>query len=422
MKHNVGKIAIIGLGYVGLPLAVGLSKKYDVIGFDINSQRIEDLKKAKDVTNELTKKDIACLKSIKLTFDEADLVEANQFIVTVPTPIKKNNDPDLTYLTKASELVSKYIKRGTHIIYESTVYPGATEEVCLPILQKNTNLKFNKDFFLGYSPERINPGDKKHKLENIVKVTSGSTDEAAAFIDDLYNSVVDAGTFKASSIKVAEAAKVIENTQRDLNIALINELSLIFRRIGIDTNEVLEASRTKWNFLDFRPGLVGGHCIGVDPYYLTFKSKELGYEPKIIIAGRDLNNDMSSFVAEEFAEYISNAGHDINTSSILILGLTFKENCPDTRNSKVFDLIQHLKTTVGSIDVYDPWANDINDSSVNYLQCLDYKIKYHGILLAVGHEEFVQIGSTKIKSMLHSHGIFYDLKSVFKKNESNVRL
>ena len=422
MKNDVGKIAIIGLGYVGLPLAVGLSKKYDVIGFDINSLRIKDLKNAKDVTNELTKTDIACLKNIKLTFDENDLVEANQFIVTVPTPIKKNNDPDMSYLIKASELVSKHIKKGTHIIYESTVYPGATEEVCLPILQKNTNLEFNQDFFLGYSPERINPGDKKHKLENIVKVTSGSNDEAAEFIDDLYNSVIDAGTFKASSIKVAEAAKVIENTQRDLNIALMNELSVIFRRIGIDTNEVLEASRTKWNFLDFRPGLVGGHCIGVDPYYLTFKSKELGYVPKIILAGRDLNNEMSNFVAKEFAEYISNAGYDLNNSKILILGLTFKENCPDTRNSKVFDLIEYLNTLVGSIDVYDPWANEFNDSLANNLQSLDYKMNYHGIILAVGHEEFIQIGPDKIKSMLHSNGIFYDLKSVFKKDESNVRL
>ena len=424
MKHNVGKIAIIGLGYVGLPLAVGLSKKYDVIGFDINSQRIEDLKKAKDVTNELTKKDIACLKSIKLTFDEADLVEANQFIVTVPTPIKKNNDPDLTYLTKASELVSKYIKRGTHIIYESTVYPGATEEVCLPILQKNTNLKFNKDFFLGYSPERINPGDKKHKLENIVKVTSGSTDEAAAFIDDLYNSVVDAGTFKASSIKVAEAAKVIENTQRDLNIALINELSLIFRRIGIDTNEVLEASRTKWNFLDFRPGLVGGHCIGVDPYYLTFKSKELGYEPKIIIAGRDLNNDMSSFVAKEFAEYISNAGHDINTSSILILGLTFKENSRDLRNTGVAELVSTFESFKCEVDVNDPLVHKDDAKKELNINLVENPTKgsYDAVILSVAHDEFKSLSVSEIKEFGKPKHVIYDVKYLLDQAEVDGRL
>ena len=337
MKNTVGKIAIIGLGYVGLPLAVGFSKKYDVIGFDLNLNRIKELENNHDKTNEVPASVLASIDNILFTNNQEDLCNAKQFIITVPTPIDKYNNPDLSYLINASEIVSRYIQVGSHIIFESTVFPGATEEICLPILKKGTELEFNKDFFIGYSPERINPGDRDHKLENIVKVTSGSSERSATFIDDMYSSIISAGTFKASSIKVAEAAKVIENTQRDLNIALINELSLIFKKINIDTYDVLEAANTKWNFLDFKPGLVGGHCIGVDPYYLTHKSKELGYDPKIILAGRELNNAMSKNVAEEFLNLITSKGSNNAKLRILLLGLTFKENCPDTRNSKVFD-------------------------------------------------------------------------------------
>ena len=299
MKNIVGKIAIVGLGYVGLPLAVGFSRKYDVIGFDLDLKRIEELKNNFDKTNEVSRSSLASLNNIVFTNNQEELVDAKQFIITVPTPIDKNNKPDLSFLIGASQTVSKYIKVGSHIVFESTVFPGATEEICLPILEKGTKLRFNEDFFIGYSPERINPGDKKHQLENIVKVTSGSNELSATFIDDMYSSIISAGTFKAPSIKVAEAAKVIENTQRDLNIALINELSLIFKKLGIDTKDVLDAAKTKWNFLDFKPGLVGGHCIGVDPYYLTYISEEIGYSPKVITAGRKINDEMSIWFTQE---------------------------------------------------------------------------------------------------------------------------
>ena len=422
MKNTVGKIAIIGLGYVGLPLAVGFSKKYDVIGFDLNLNRIKELENNHDKTNEVPASVLASIDNILFTNNQEDLCNAKQFIITVPTPIDKYNNPDLSYLINASEIVSRYIQVGSHIIFESTVFPGATEEICLPILKKGTELEFNKDFFIGYSPERINPGDRDHKLENIVKVTSGSSERSATFIDDMYSSIISAGTFKASSIKVAEAAKVIENTQRDLNIALINELSLIFKKINIDTYDVLEAANTKWNFLDFKPGLVGGHCIGVDPYYLTHKSKELGYDPKIILAGRELNNAMSKNVAEEFLNLITSKGSNNAKLRILLLGLTFKENCPDTRNSKVFDLIKVMHDKLSVVEVYDPWVKDDFYDSFTLLKELDFNAKYDGIMIAVGHEEFIKIGVKKIKSMLNPEGVIYDLKSVFKKNESDLRL
>ena len=422
MKNTVGKIAIVGLGYVGLPLAVGFSKKYDVIGFDLDLNRIKELGNNYDKTNEVPASVLASIGNILFTNNQEDLFNAKQFIITVPTPIDKYNNPDLSYLINASEIVSKYIQVGSHIIFESTVFPGATEEICLPILENGTDLKFNKDFFIGYSPERINPGDRDHKLENIVKVTSGSNEYSATFIDDMYSSIISAGTFKASSIKVAEAAKVIENTQRDLNIALINELSLIFKKINIDTYDVLEAAKTKWNFLDFKPGLVGGHCIGVDPYYLTHKSKELGYDPKIILAGRELNNAMSKNVAEEFLNLITVKGSNNAKLRILLLGLTFKENCPDTRNSKVFDLIKVMQDELSTVEVYDPWVKDHSYDSFTLLKELDFNAKYDGIMIAVGHEEFIKIGVKKIKSMLNPEGVIYDLKSVFKKNESDLRL
>ncbi len=422
MKNTVGKIAIVGLGYVGLPLAVGFSKKYDVIGFDLNLNRIKELENNHDKTNEVPASVLASIDNILFTNNQEDLCNAKQFIITVPTPIDKYNNPDLSYLINASEIVSRYIQVGSHIIFESTVFPGATEEICLPILKKGTELEFNKDFFIGYSPERINPGDRDHKLENIVKVTSGSSERSATFIDDMYSSIISAGTFKASSIKVAEAAKVIENTQRDLNIALINELSLIFKKINIDTYDVLEAANTKWNFLDFKPGLVGGHCIGVDPYYLTHKSKELGYDPKIILAGRELNNAMSKNVAEEFLNLITSKGSNNAKLRILLLGLTFKENCPDTRNSKVFDLIKVMQDKLSVVEVYDPWVKDDFYDSFTLLKELDFNARYDGIMIAVGHEEFIKIGVKKIKSMLNPEGVIYDLKSVFKKNESDLRL
>lgn len=422
MKNIVGKIAIIGLGYVGLPLAVGFSKKYDVIGFDLDLKRIEELKNNFDKTNEVSRSSLASLNNIVFTNNQEELVDAKQFIITVPTPIDKNNKPDLSFLIGASQTVSKYIKVGSHIVFESTVFPGATEEICLPILEKGTKLRFNEDFFIGYSPERINPGDKKHQLENIVKVTSGSNELSAMFIDDMYSSIISAGTFKAPSIKVAEAAKVIENTQRDLNIALINELSLIFKKLGIDTKDVLDAAKTKWNFLDFKPGLVGGHCIGVDPYYLTHKSKQLGYEPKIILAGRELNNAMSENVAEEFLNHIAKKGSKNKKLRILLLGLTFKENCPDTRNSKVFDLIKALQAKSCYVEVYDPWLNEDCYDSFTLIQELDLNVKYDGIMIAVGHMQFINLGIKHIKSMLNENGVIYDLKSVFDKHESDLRL
>jgi len=407
------KIGIIGLGYVGLPLAVEFGKKYNTIGFDINEKRISELNNGYDRTKEITI--IELQNSIKLSFTNnyKDISDCNFYIITVPTPIDKYNNPDLTPLKSASEIIGKILKKGDIVVYESTVYPGATEEVCVPILEEFSKLKFNKDFFCGYSPERINPGDKKHTLVSIKKVTSGSTLEIGKQIDDLYKSIINAGTFLVSSIKVAEAAKVIENTQRDINIAFVNELALIFNLLGIDTNEVLEAASTKWNFLPFKPGLVGGHCIGVDPFYLTYKAQEMGYNPEIILSGRRLNDRMSEYITSKFIKLMINKGIKINGSKVLILGLTFKENCPDIRNSKVFDIIKELTEYGVSIDLYDPWANkdDVElYSGLKLKEAVEIN-RYDGILHAVAHNEFNNILLNE-RDVVNT--VLYDIKSSLK--------
>lgn len=418
------KIAVIGLGYVGLPLALEFGQKYDVIGFDIDKKRIEELKSGFDKTNEASEEQIR--NSVKLTFsfEETKLAEANVFIVTVPTPIDIYKRPDLLPLIKASRFISKYLKEGDIVIYESTVYPGATEEDCVPILEEGSGLVFNKDFYAGYSPERINPGDKEHTLTSIKKVTSGSTPEASWLIDQLYNSIITAGTHRAPSIKVAEAAKVIENTQRDLNIALVNELAMIFNLMGIDTNSVLDAACTKWNFLNFRPGLVGGHCIGVDPYYLTHKAISLGYHPEVILAGRKLNDNMGKYVANLFLQKMAEKAVSIPNSKVLIMGITFKENCPDIRNTRVIDIINELKKYHLNIDIFDPAANAEEVEAEYGLHLVD-KIEpgtYDGILVAVKHKEFSDMGSPKIRTYGTANHILFDLKNMFKLSESDLCL
>ena len=370
MNFDSTRIAIIGLGYVGLPLAVEFGKQFDTLGFDISAQRIKELRNGQDRTLETTPEELKHATRLQFSTDAAALSACNVFIVTVPTPIDKANRPDLTPLVKASETVGRVLKAGDIVIYESTVYPGATEEVCVPILEKFSGKKFNVDFFCGYSPERINPGDKEHRLPSIKKVTSGSTPEVAEVVDQLYKTIITAGTHKASSIKVAEAAKVIENTQRDVNIALMNELSLIFKRLGIDTLEVLQAAGTKWNFLPFRPGLVGGHCIGVDPYYLTHKALEVGYHSEVILAGRRINDSMASHVADEVIKLMLRKSLPVLGSKVLVLGLTFKENCPDLRNTKVVDMVRTLQGYNTQVDIYDPWI-DVAEAAHEYgLQCL----------------------------------------------------
>ncbi|KIM09978.1 MAG: Vi polysaccharide biosynthesis protein VipA/TviB [Sulfurovum sp. FS06-10] len=419
------KIAVIGLGYVGLPLAVEFAKQYPVVGFDIFQTRIDELNSGFDRTLELEAHEVkeAIKNGIIFSTDIEVLRECTVFIVTVPTPIDKNKRPDLTPLIKASETVGKVLKKNDIVIYESTVYPGATEEECVPVLEKFSGLKFNEDFFCGYSPERINPGDKTHTVTKILKVTSGSTPEIADKVDSLYRSIIVAGTHKASSIKVAEAAKVIENSQRDINIAFINELSIIFNRLGIDTNEVLEAAGTKWNFLPFRPGLVGGHCIGVDPYYLTHKAQEVGYNSEIILAGRRLNDNMGIYVANQVIKLMIKKGHKIEGSRILVLGITFKENCPDIRNSRVIDVIQELQEFGVSIDVYDPWAS-ANDVKHEYgLELLNTQhstlntSQYDAIILAVAHKEFHTFELAKRENQ-----IIYDIKSFLPKSLVDGRL
>ncbi len=417
------KISIVGLGYVGLPLAVSFSKYYKVFGFDLNKYRINNLQKGYDETLEVNKATILKSKNLTFTKNLKDLKECNCHIVTVPTPIDKFNKPDFRNLISASRMIGKILKKNDTIIYESTVYPGATEEICVPILEKNSNLKFNVDFYVGYSPERMNPGDKKHNVENIIKVTSGSNDVTANFVNKLYKSIVKAGTYKASSIKVAEAAKVIENTQRDINISLINELSLIFNKLNIDTEEVLRAAGTKWNFLPFRPGLVGGHCIGVDPYYLTYKSKKLGYNPKIILAGRNLNDNMSTHVANKLFLKMREKKIKIVNSKILIMGLTFKENCPDIRNSKVFDLVKLLKKSKAKISVYDPWVN-IKIKKLKEVNLIKKPKKqyFDCIILAVSHTIFKKMGIKKINNFTKKNHIIFDLKYIFSENLSDLRL
>ncbi len=414
------KIGIIGLGYVGLPLAVEFGKSMDVIGFDINQSRIDELKKGYDRTLEVDEAELK--SSTKLTFSTKleELATANYFIVTVPTPVDEYRNPDLTPLQSASRTVGSVLKKNDIVIYESTVYPGCTEEVCVPILEKVSGLKFNVDFFAGYSPERINPGDKQHRVADIKKVTSGSTPEIAEKVDQLYKKVIRAGTYKASSLKVAEAAKVIENSQRDVNIAFVNELALIFQRMGIDTHEVLEAAATKWNFLPFKPGLVGGHCIGVDPYYLTYKAQSLGYHPEVILSGRRINDNMGIFIANEVIKLMAKANMPISGGKILVLGLTFKENCPDIRNSKVVDVINELLTFGANVDVYDPHADAAEvKHEYNLTLTTDLSQKYHAVVLAVSHKEFAAIELEKLKE---KNAIVYDIKGFLPKSSVTARL
>jgi UDP-N-acetyl-D-glucosamine/UDP-N-acetyl-D-galactosamine dehydrogenase len=421
---TIKKIAIIGLGYVGLPLAAEFGKKREVIGFDINKNRIDLLKKNIDPTLEISKKKFIEATYLNFTSNPKDLEDCNIFIVTVPTPIDNHKRPDLTALEKSSETVGSVLKRGDIVIYESTVYPGATEEICVPILEKKSGLIFNKDFYCGYSPERINPGDKKHTLIDIKKITAGSTPEIALEVDELYKEIIVAGTHKAKSIKVAEAAKVIENTQRDLNIALINELALIFKRLDIDTEAVLEAAGTKWNFLPFRPGLVGGHCIGVDPYYLTHKANEVGYYPEMILAGRRLNDNMGSYVANEVSKLMTKKRIQIAGANILIMGFTFKENCPDFRNTRVVDLVKELKSLSCNVDVYDPWVNKNQVAEDCKIEPINKPIKgkYDAIVLAVAHDEFKLLTESQIRSYGKDNNILYDIKYLLKNNESDGRL
>ncbi len=413
-------ICVIGLGYVGLPLAVEFGKKYPVVGFDINQGRIGELRKGHDHTLETSDEDLKAAIHLEYTTNLEDTRKCNYYIVTVPTPIDHHKRPDLTPLIKASEAVGKVLKKGDIVIYESTVYPGATEEDCVPVLEKNSGLKFNIDFFCGYSPERINPGDKVHTVTKILKVTSGSTPEVAEKVDQLYKSIIEAGTYKASCIKVAEAAKVIENSQRDINIAFVNELSLIFNKMGIDTQEVLQAAGTKWNFLKFTPGLVGGHCIGVDPYYLTHKAQELGYNPEIILAGRRLNDNMGFYVANRVIKKMIQRGHTIAGSKVLVLGMTFKENCPDIRNSRVIDVIQEFREYSCNVDVYDPWA-DASEVKHEYGVSLCDKPDngYDAIVLAVAHNEFLQID---LKKLGNGNTVIYDIKGLLTRDLVDERL
>ncbi|MDA9074621.1 Vi polysaccharide biosynthesis UDP-N-acetylglucosamine C-6 dehydrogenase TviB [Amylibacter sp.] len=418
------KIAVIGLGYVGLPLAVEFSKKFSVIGFDINKSRIDELRSGMDITLEVSDYDLACAKQLQYSFSVDDLRGCNTYIVTVPTPIDRHKQPDLSPLIKASEMLATIINKGDVIVYESTVYPGATEEICIPVIEQISGLVFNKDFFAGYSPERINPGDKNHRLTNIIKVTSGSTEAAANFVDELYAAIIVSGTHRASSIRVAEASKVIENTQRDLNIALINELSVIFNKLNIDTLEVLEAAETKWNFLPFRPGLVGGHCIGVDPYYLTHKAQTVGYHPEIILAGRRLNDGMGDYVVSQLVKRMVKECIQVANSNILVMGLTFKENCPDLRNTKVVDVISELKEYGTNVDVVDPWCSaDEAKNEYNLELTTKYKQNfYDAIILAVNHEEFKNMGSEAIRLLGKNTHILYDLKYVLDKKYVDMRL
>ena len=418
------KLAIIGLGYVGLPLAVEFGKKIDVLGFDINQHRVVELDGGTDSTLECSAEELSEAKHLSYSAQVDDLKAANVYIVTVPTPIDKNKNPDLTPLINASRMLGGVISKDDVIIFESTVYPGATEEDCVPVIEEISGLKFNTDFFAGYSPERINPGDKEHRVTTIKKVTSGSTPEIATFVDNLYQEIIVAGTHKASSIKVAEAAKVIENTQRDVNIALINELSLIFNRLNIDTEEVLIAAGTKWNFLPFRPGLVGGHCIGVDPYYLTHKAQEIGYNPEMILAGRRLNDQMGSYVVSEIIKLMLRKRIHINDANILIMGLTFKENCPDLRNTRVTDMIEEFIDYGANVDVYDPWVDKDETFKEYAIRPVDEmkKSHYDAIVLAVSHNEFVKMGAQEIHKLGKENHVLYDIKYILKTDEVDGRL
>src|SRR5690554_7086629 len=418
------KLAVIGLGYVGLPLAVEFGKKRSVIGFDINQSRINALREGHDSTLEVDDNELKEATHLRFTADAADLEAANVYIVTVPTPIDEHKRPDLTPLCKASETIGRTLKKGDIVIYESTVYPGATEEECVPVLERVSGLRFNEDFYAGYSPERINPGDKQHRVSTIRKVTSGSTPEIAELIDQLYAEIIVAGTHKAPSIRVAEAAKVIENTQRDVNIALINELALIFNKLGIDTQAVLEAAGTKWNFLPFRPGLVGGHCIGVDPYYLTHKAQSIGYHPEIILAGRRLNDSMGGYVVSQLIKAMTKQCIQVQGSRVLVMGLAFKENCPDLRNTRIVDIVRELAEYNIEVDVYDPWV-DTEEAMQEYgIRPIDAPKEgaYDGIVLAVAHQQFAELGAQKIRALGKPEHVLYDLKYVLSADEADLRL
>jgi UDP-N-acetyl-D-galactosamine dehydrogenase len=418
------KIGIIGLGYVGLPLAVEFGKKFQVLGFDINQSRVDALSAGHDSTLEVSDEELADIKQLTFSCQKEDLAGCNVYIVTVPTPIDDSNAPDLTPLRKASELLGELVKKDDVVIYESTVYPGATEEVCLPIIEKVSGLVFNQDFYAGYSPERINPGDKVNTLTKIVKITSGSTSEIGKFVDGLYASIITAGTHLAGSIKVAEAAKVIENTQRDLNIAIINEFAKIFNRLGIDTEEVLNAAGTKWNFLKFKPGLVGGHCISVDPYYLTHKAQEVGYRPEVILAGRRINDGMGEYVATQLVKKLSSQKIHIDEAKILVLGFTFKGDCPDVRNTKIIDIINELKDFNMTVDVYDRWAEPadvMHEYGLSLINSL-HENHYDGIVLAVDHSEFKNMGVEVIRKLGKGKHVLYDVKHVFGPKDSDIRL
>jgi UDP-N-acetyl-D-galactosamine dehydrogenase len=417
-------VGIVGLGYVGLPLAVEFGKKLKTVGFDINEARVAELRRGRDKTLETDRHELKAAKRLTFSTDTRDLKKCTVFIVTVPTPIDAYNRPDLSPIVSASKTVGAVLKKGDIVVFESTVYPGCTEEIAVPIMEKVSGLKYNRDFFCGYSPERINPGDKTHRLVNIRKITSGSTPAVADFVDALYGSIITAGTFKASSIRVAEAAKVIENTQRDLNIALMNELSLIFNRLGIETEEVLQAAGTKWNFLPFRPGLVGGHCIGVDPYYLTHKAQEVGYHPEMILAGRRLNDNMAGYVAERVAQLMGKKSLLVNHARVLVMGLTFKENCPDVRNSKVVDLIRALERFGAKVDAWDPWV-DPKHVKHEYGITPIAKPKagsYDAVVMAVAHNEFKEMGIRGVRKLLKKKNVLFDIKHVFKAKEVDGRL
>lgn len=424
MTLDTEKIAVIGLGYVGLPLAVEFGKIRPVIGFDIIADRIDALREGRDSTLEVSEEELRGAAHLSFTTNPADLASARIYIVTVPTPIDAHKRPDLTPLIKASETLGKALKRGDIVIYESTVYPGATEEDCVPVLERVSGLTFNLDFFVGYSPERINPGDKTRRLTDIRKVTSGSTPEVAETVDRLYGDIISAGTYKAESIRVAEAAKVIENTQRDLNIALVNELAIIFNKMGIDTEAVLEAAGTKWNFLPFRPGLVGGHCIGVDPYYLTHKAEAIGYHPQVILAGRRINDGMGAYVAGQLVKAMLKRRIQVDGARVLVLGLTFKENCPDLRNTRVVDVVAELRDYGVEVDVHDPWANAEDawaEYGLNLVKAPDTAV-YDGLVLAVAHDTYRDAGATALRAYGNERHVFCDLKSLFGPGESDLRL
>jgi UDP-N-acetyl-D-galactosamine dehydrogenase len=424
LKLRNCRIAVVGLGYVGLPLAVEFGKRFETLGFDVKPERVAQLRAGRDTTLEVTADELKSAQRLTFTTELADLKRCRVFIVTVPTPIDGYKRPDLTPLVRASETVGKVMRTGAVVIYESTVYPGCTEEVCVPILERESGLKFNQDFFAGYSPERINPGDKEHRLTTIRKVTSGSTPEVADFVDKLYGSIVKAGTHRASSIKVAEAAKVIENTQRDVNIALINELALIFNRLNIDTEEVLAAAGSKWNFLPFKPGLVGGHCIGVDPYYLTHKAQEIGYHPEMILAGRRLNDNMALYVASQIMQRMAARRIHVKGARVLMLGITFKENCPDIRNSKVVDVVRELETHGARVDIYDPWA-DAAEFRHEYALKLTRALKprhYDVAVMAVAHREFRELGVRGVRRLCRKPHVLYDIKHLFPAADTDGRL